>query len=563
MTLPLRSTPGPSPRSRTDCERRWRAAPRSSSPTASPPSRLPTRSWSSTAAASWIAGLMTSCWSAAPSTRRSPRRDSRTRSTCNAISRTVRSWPSCERVERCRELSRSLPLALAADPRRRWPLAEGALAVLTAPALPAPGPDDVRRPDPRHGGDAGAAVPGRPGGPRLPERGLDGARADHRRVPRDRPDRLGHQLSADLPGRLGRGAGAPGPADPDLHPSPGDVDRVLYPEPAGRSDLEDHKRRRCARSADQQRRGHPLLQHPDAGRGRGDHAHRGRPARARGVPDTAPAGDRQPGLPDRGGQRIPDHPRAHRRGDRVPPGDAERRPGRSELRPGAPPRRADGGAQRAQPQGEPEDGLPERLVLPGRRAALSDRHGRDPALRRLPGARSGDGVGEERSDRCRRRVRRLPLHLLRPDPATLQPLHDLPAGDGRPPQKKFHHPPPPPPPHPHHPDTEPDMVDKPGALDPGTLRGEIEMDGVWFSYGLDRTAGRKRSSGKIETAGEEEDDAAWALEDVSIRVPAGQTLALVGETGAGKSTFAKLVSRFYDPQKGRVLVDGNDLRDLS
>lgn len=112
-------------------------------------------------------------------------------------------------------------------------------------------------------------------------------------------------------------------------------------------------------------------------------------------------------------------------------------------------------------------------------------------------------------------------------------------------------------------DTEPDMVDKPDALDPGTLRGEIEMDGVWFSYGLDRTAGLKRSSGKIETGPDEEDDAAWALEDVSIHVPAGQTLALVGETGAGKSTFAKLVSRFYDPQRGRVLVDGNDLRDLS
>jgi ATP-binding cassette subfamily B protein len=111
-------------------------------------------------------------------------------------------------------------------------------------------------------------------------------------------------------------------------------------------------------------------------------------------------------------------------------------------------------------------------------------------------------------------------------------------------------------------DTEPDMVDKPGAIDPGTLRGEIEMDGVWFSYGLDQAAGVRRSSGKIE--GQEEpasDD--WALKDVSIHVPAGETLALVGETGAGKSTFAKLVSRFYDPQRGRVLVDGHDLRDLS
>jgi ATP-binding cassette subfamily B protein len=46
-------------------------------------------------------------------------------------------------------------------------------------------------------------------------------------------------------------------------------------------------------------------------------------------------------------------------------------------------------------------------------------------------------------------------------------------------------------------------------------------------------------------------------------VPAGQTVALVGETGAGKSTLAKLVARFYDPQDGRVMVDGHDLRDLS
>jgi ABC-type multidrug transport system fused ATPase/permease subunit len=113
-------------------------------------------------------------------------------------------------------------------------------------------------------------------------------------------------------------------------------------------------------------------------------------------------------------------------------------------------------------------------------------------------------------------------------------------------------------------DTAPDMVDKPGALDPGTLRGEIEMQGVWFSYGLDKTAGLKRSSGLIETGPDgDEDDAGWALEDISIHVPAGETLALVGETGAGKSTFAKLVSRFYDPQRGTVLVDGNDLRDLS
>ena len=90
-------------------------------------------------------------------------------------------------------------------------------------------------------------------------------------------------------------------------------------------------------------------------------------------------------------------------------------------------------------------------------------------------------------------------------------------------------------------ETRPDMVDQPNALDPGRLRGEIELDHVSFSYG-------------------EED---WALDGIDLHIPAGQTVALVGETGAGKSTLAKLVARFYDPQRGRLLVDGHDLRELS
>jgi ABC-type multidrug transport system fused ATPase/permease subunit len=95
-------------------------------------------------------------------------------------------------------------------------------------------------------------------------------------------------------------------------------------------------------------------------------------------------------------------------------------------------------------------------------------------------------------------------------------------------------------------DTAPDMVDAPEAIDPGTLRGEIELDGVWFSY----------------AEGDEPTEDAWALRDVDLHVPPGQTLALVGATGAGKSTFAKLVARFYDPQQGTVRVDGHDLRGV-
>ncbi len=95
-------------------------------------------------------------------------------------------------------------------------------------------------------------------------------------------------------------------------------------------------------------------------------------------------------------------------------------------------------------------------------------------------------------------------------------------------------------------DTKPDMVDAPDAIDPGTLTGEIELEGVWFSYSEDA----------------EPADDAWAMEGVDLHVPPGQTLALVGATGAGKSTFAKLVARFYDPQAGKVLVDGHDLRGV-
>ena len=62
--------------------------------------------------------------------------------------------------------------------------------------------------------------------------------------------------------------------------------------------------------------------------------------------------------------------------------------------------------------------------------------------------------------------------------------------------------------------------------------------------------------------GDFEEHRDWALRQVDLHVPPGQTVALVGATGAGKSTLAKLVARFYDPQRGRVLVDGHDLRGV-
>jgi ATP-binding cassette subfamily B protein len=90
-------------------------------------------------------------------------------------------------------------------------------------------------------------------------------------------------------------------------------------------------------------------------------------------------------------------------------------------------------------------------------------------------------------------------------------------------------------------DEQPELVDAADALELPRLRGELRFDEVSFRYGED----------------------ALALRDIDLVIPAGQTVALVGETGAGKSTFAKLVARFYDPTDGRVLVDGHDLRAVA
>ncbi len=100
-------------------------------------------------------------------------------------------------------------------------------------------------------------------------------------------------------------------------------------------------------------------------------------------------------------------------------------------------------------------------------------------------------------------------------------------------------------------DSEPDMLDKPDARELGPIRGDIRLEHVSFSYG------------DAPVEGDGAGPARWALHDVTIDIPAGETLALVGETGAGKSTLAKLIARFYDPQQGAVLIDGQDLRDVT
>jgi ATP-binding cassette subfamily B protein len=93
-------------------------------------------------------------------------------------------------------------------------------------------------------------------------------------------------------------------------------------------------------------------------------------------------------------------------------------------------------------------------------------------------------------------------------------------------------------------DEEPEIEDKPDADELPRVAGAISFEGVSFAYG----------------SGE---GAALALDDVDLEIPPGMTVALVGATGAGKSTLAKLVARFHDPTAGRVLVDGHDLRDVT
>jgi ATP-binding cassette subfamily B protein len=107
-------------------------------------------------------------------------------------------------------------------------------------------------------------------------------------------------------------------------------------------------------------------------------------------------------------------------------------------------------------------------------------------------------------------------------------------------------------------DVQPELTDRPGALELGRISGEVDFQDVSFAYARRGVAAAPGTNGSAAEAQQE-----LALDHVSLQIEPGQTVALVGATGAGKSTMAKLIARFYDPTSGAVLVDGHDLRDVA
>ena len=132
-------------------------------------------------------------------------------------------------------------------------------------------------------------------------------------------------------------------------------------------------------------------------------------------------------------------------------------------------------------------------------------------------------------------------------------------------------------------DVRPDLDDRPAAIELGRISGEVDFDDVSFSYarrpqrspatavagsdahgaGSNIAGSNGASANGAAGNGSATDEQVLALDHVSLQIPPGQTVALVGATGAGKSTMAKLIARFYDPTSGAVLVDGHDLREVA
>ena len=102
-------------------------------------------------------------------------------------------------------------------------------------------------------------------------------------------------------------------------------------------------------------------------------------------------------------------------------------------------------------------------------------------------------------------------------------------------------------------DERPTIVDRPGAVDLTDCTGDVLFDGVSFAYAADSLLSKSEGDGGRHDV----------LRDLSLHLRPGETVALVGRTGSGKSTVARLLARFYDATEGSVRVDGHDVRDLT
>jgi ATP-binding cassette, subfamily B, multidrug efflux pump len=90
-------------------------------------------------------------------------------------------------------------------------------------------------------------------------------------------------------------------------------------------------------------------------------------------------------------------------------------------------------------------------------------------------------------------------------------------------------------------DTKPSFAEPEKSISQDGFKGEIEFKNVWFAYNKDE----------------------WILKDINLTIPAGEKIAVVGATGSGKTTLTNLILRFYDYQKGEILIDGNNLKKIT
>ena len=111
-------------------------------------------------------------------------------------------------------------------------------------------------------------------------------------------------------------------------------------------------------------------------------------------------------------------------------------------------------------------------------------------------------------------------------------------------------------------DFPPAITERPGAIDLVDVRGHVELDHVWFRHPPPSTTSLP-SLQEQAPSGTDDEPSAWVLRDVSLRVAPGELVALVGPSGAGKTTTAMLVPRIVEATRGAVRIDGHDVRDLT